>query len=106
MSFEHIHNSNFETQVLHSEKPFLLEFGAVWCAPCKRLEPELEKLKSSWGDRVRLGKLDVDEATDVTMQYSIIGVPTLLLFVNGEVRERVSGFQPLSRLIEKFEPHI
>jgi len=106
MGFEKIDNSNFESQVIHSEKPFLLEFGAVWCGPCKRLEPELEQLKKTWGDRIRLGKLDVDEAVDVTMQFSILSVPTVMLFVGGQVRERISGYQPLPRLIDKFEPHI
>lgn len=106
MSFEHINNDNFTKQVLQSDRPYLLEFGAVWCGPCKRLEPELEKLQSTWGDRVRLGKLDVDEAPEVTMQFSVISVPTLMLFVDGEVRERLAGFQPAPRLIDKFEPHI
>lgn len=106
MGFEHIHGGNFETQVLQSEQPYILEFGAVWCGPCKRLEPELEKLQNTWGDRVRLGKLDVDESVEVTMQYSVMSVPTVMLFVGGEVRERIAGFQPLSRFIEKFEPHI
>lgn len=106
MGFEHIHNDNFEAQVLRSEKPFILEFGAVWCGPCKRLEPELEKLQADRGDRVRLGKLDVDEAVDITLQYSVISVPTVMLFVDGEMRERISGFQPMHRLLEKFEPHI
>lgn len=106
MAFEHIHNENFETQVLNSDRPYLLEFGAVWCGPCKRLEPELEKLQAAWGDKVRLGKLDVDEAPDVTVQYSVISVPTVMLFINGEVRERIAGFQPLQRMMEKFEPHL
>lgn len=106
MGFEHIHNDNFDAQVLQSSQPFILEFGAVWCGPCKRLEPELEKLQANWGDRVRLGKLDVDEAVDITLQYSVISVPTVMLFVDGEVRERIAGFQPLHRFIEKFEPHI
>ncbi len=106
MAFEHINNDNFEQQVLKSEQPFILEFGAVWCSPCKRLEPELEKLKETWGARVRLGKLDVDESTDVTMQLSVMSVPTVMLFVGGEMRERITGYQPLPRLIDKFEPHL
>ena len=106
MAFEHINNDNFEQQVLKSEQPFILEFGAVWCSPCKRLEPELEKLKETWGDKVRLGKLDVDESTDVTMQFSVMSVPTVMLFVGGEMRERITGYQPLPRLIDKFEPHL
>lgn len=106
MGFEHINDENFDRDVLHSDRPFLLEFGATWCGPCKRLEPELEKLLATWGQRVRLGKLDVDEATETTMQFSVMSVPTVMLFVNGELRERIAGYQPLPRLIEKFELHI
>jgi len=106
MSFEHIDETNFTEQVLKSPKPFILEFGAVWCQPCKRLEPELERLQKTFGEKARLGKLDVDESTEITTRYSILSVPTTMLFVGGEVVERVTGYQPLPRLMDKFESHI
>ena len=106
MAFEHITSENFAQTVLQSDRPFLLEFGATWCGPCKRLEPELEKLQQTWHERVRLGKLDVDEAVDITMQYSVMSVPTVILFVSGEPREWLAGYQPLPRLMDKFEPYL
>ncbi len=105
-SFELINQANFEKDVLKSTKPVLVEFGAVWCGPCKRLEPELEKLSKTWTGKVRVGKIDVDESSDLAMQYQVMGVPTVILFVNGEVAQRLTGFQPVEKLIEKFEPYL
>ena len=104
--FEQIDQDNFEHEVLHSETPVLLEFGATWCSPCKRLEPEMEKLAGMWKQRIRLAKIDVDQNVDLTLKYQVMSVPTVILFVKGEPRQRLSGFQPLNRLIERFEPHL
>ncbi|HZW03591.1 MAG TPA: thioredoxin [Anaerolineaceae bacterium] len=104
--FEQIDQENFEREVLHSETPVLVEFGAAWCGPCKRLEPEMEKLAAQWKQRIRLGKVDVDQNVDITLKYQVMSVPTVILFVNGEPRQRLSGFQPVSRLVERFEPHL
>ena len=79
----------------------LLEFGATWCAPCKQLEPELMKLGNEWADRVRLAKLDVDESPSLTMKFGVMGVPTVILFVNGEAKQRLTGFQSRQRILEK-----
>lgn len=106
MNLEPIHSTNFEEEVIQSARPILVEFGAVWCAPCKRLEPEMEKLKTALGNNVRLGKIDVDESSDLTVQYNVMSVPTLILFVSGQERQRVTGFVPLPKLLEKFEPHL
>ncbi len=106
MSLEPIDSGNFEQKVINSDQPILVEFGAVWCAPCKRLEPEMDKLQANFGNRVRLGKVDVDESSDLAVNYSVMSVPTLILFVGGQERQRVTGFIPLPKLIEKFEPHL
>ncbi len=105
-AFETISEKEFEQRVLGSEKPVLVEFGAVWCGPCKRLEPELARLGEEWADRLRIISVDVDEASDLAMQFMILSVPTLILFQNGEAVKRVSGFQPLQRLKETFEPYL
>ena len=100
-SFFHVDENNFDQEVLKSGTPVLLEFGAVWCGPCKQLEPELAKLGSEWNGRVRLAKVDVDESPDLTMKFGVMGVPTLILFVKGEAKQRLTGYQPRQRIIEK-----
>jgi thioredoxin 1 len=106
MSFEQITNENFEQEVIKSATPILVEFGAVWCAPCKRLEPEMEKLKAAWGEKIRLGKIDVDSSSDLAVQFSVMSVPTVILFVDGKERQRLIGFVPLAKMIDKFQPHL
>jgi thioredoxin 1 len=106
-SFTNINDSSFEIEVLQSQLPVLVEFGAEWCGPCRQLEPLLEQLAAAdWKGRVRLVKVDVDQSVDTTMQFQVMSVPTLILFVNGEVRQRISGKQPRDRLVEKFSPYI
>jgi thioredoxin 1 len=97
-----VNEGNFEVEVLKSAQPVLLEFGAVWCGPCKRLEPILKQLGEEWKGRVLLAKMDVDENAAVTMKYQIMSVPTLILFQQGKALQRVTGLQPKERLIEKF----
>ena len=99
--FLHIDEANFDLEVLKAEKPVLLEFGAAWCVPCKQLEPELIKLGGEWADKVRLAKLDVDESPSLTMKFGVMGVPTVILFVNGEAKQRLTGFQSRQRILEK-----
>lgn len=101
-----IRGEQFEEQVLKSDLPVMVEFGAVWCGPCKRLEPELEKLAVHWKDRIRMVHLDVDEASDLAVRMNIMSVPTVMLFVDGEARQRMMGYQPLDRLVEKFEAYL
>ncbi|HMN13807.1 MAG TPA: thioredoxin domain-containing protein [Bellilinea sp.] len=101
-----ITSQSFESEVLASKRPYLLEFGAVWCGPCKRMEPEMDKLNDIWSDKVKIGRIDVDEAADIAINFQIMSVPTVLLFVNGEAVERMSGYQPIEKIISKFESHI
>jgi thioredoxin 1 len=105
-SFVHVNQENFDQVVLKAGAPVLVEFGATWCAPCKRLEPELEKLAAEQGGKVTLAKLDVDESADLTMRYQVMSVPTTILFVNGQAMERLTGYQPKDRVLEKIEPHL
>jgi thioredoxin 1 len=105
-TFVQIDQNQFAQSVLQASQPVLVEFSAVWCGPCKRLEPEIEKLAAQWKDRVTIAKLDVDQSVDLAMRYQVMSVPTLILFVNGEPKQRVIGFQPLPKLVEKFEPFL
>jgi thioredoxin 1 len=105
-SFLHITDSNFEQEVLKSATPVMVEFGAVWCVPCKQLEPELAKLGAEWGSKVRLAKVDVDESPSLTMKFGVMGVPTVILFVGGEAKQRFTGFQPRQRILEKMGSYL
>jgi thioredoxin 1 len=94
--------TNFEAEVISSQLPVLLEFGAPWCQPCKQLEPLLFQLAQQWQGKMKLVKVDVDESADLAMRYGVMGVPTTILFVNGEVKARLTGFQSRNKLEEKF----
>ena len=105
-TFFHITEANFDQEVLKSAGPVLLEFGATWCVPCKQLEPELVKLSSEWGSKVRLVKADVDESPDLAMKFGVMGVPTIILFVGGQAKQRLTGYQPRQRILEKMGPYL
>jgi thioredoxin 1 len=104
--FIEINEANFDLQVLKSVQPVVLEFGAVWCGPCKRLEPILKQLSQEWAGKARFAKVDVDQSSDLAIKYGIMGVPTVILFQNGEVQQRLTGLQSRERLIEKFQPYL
>jgi thioredoxin 1 len=102
----HISENDFQTQVLESTQPVMVDFTAVWCGPCKMLDPVVRQLAQDWEGKVKVVKLDVDENPDIAMQYQIMGVPTLMLFVNGQPDQRITGYQPKDRIVAKFSPHI
>ena len=101
-----VNDLNFDTEVLQSDDPVLVDFSAVWCGPCKMLDPIVEELATEWTGKVKVVKLDVDHSPGVAMQYQVMGVPTLMLFVAGESRERITGYQPKDRILSKLNPHI
>ena len=103
---EHISEANFQQEVLESDRPVMVDFTAVWCGPCKMLDPVVKQLAVDWGDKVKVVKLDVDHNPDLAMQYQVLGVPTLMLFKNGQMSERITGYQPKDRIIAKFSPHL
>jgi thioredoxin 1 len=96
---------SFQTEVLNSPQPVLVDFSAEWCGPCKMLDPIVHQLAVEWKNKVKVVKIDADQNPDILMQYSVLGIPTLLLFKNGELMDRVTGFQPKDRLISKFSEH-
>jgi thioredoxin 1 len=101
-----IDEDSFQNEVLSADKPVLVDFSAVWCGPCKMLDPIVEQLAQDWTGKVKVVKLDVDHNPNIAMQYQVMGVPTLMLFVGGESRERLNGYQPKDRILSKLSPHL
>ena len=95
----------FEAEVLQENLPVLVDFTAVWCGPCKMLDPVVKDLAQDWDGQVKVVKLDVDDNPNIAIQYQVMGVPTLMLFKNGQPVERVTGYQPKDRLNSKFSAH-
>jgi thioredoxin 1 len=97
-----INDLNFETEVLKSSVPFLLDFGAVWCGPCRVLAPIVDKLADELQGKARVGKLDIDEAPATASKFGIRGVPTVLVFKNGKEAARhvgVTSKETLAKLL-------
>ena len=105
-SIQHVTEDTFQEVVLDSTRPVLVDFTAVWCGPCKMLDPVVKDLAAEWQDAVRVVKLDVDHNQSIAMQYSVMGVPTLILFQNGEPKERLVGYKPKKRIIKKIAPYL
>ena len=101
-----VSEATFKADVLDSTEPVLVDFTAIWCGPCKMLDPVVKELALAWNGHVKVVKLDVDNNPNLAMQYQVMGVPTLMLFKNGEPIERVTGYQPKNRLEKKFQPHL
>jgi len=95
----------FQDEVLSSPEPVLVDFSAVWCGPCKMLDPVVKQLAGAWEGKVKVVKIDADENPNILMKYGVLGIPTLLFFKEGEVLERVTGYLPKDKLIAKFSPH-
>lgn len=101
-----VQDDNFDEHVIETEIPVLVDFGADWCQPCKQLDPIVEQLAEEWNGRLKVVKLDIDENVDTTMRFGVMGVPTLLLFVDGEPVERMTGFVPREKIVQTVEPHL
>jgi thioredoxin 1 len=97
---------DFQKEVIDSGDLVLVDFTAVWCGPCKMLDPVVQELASDWDGKVKVVKLDVDDNPELAMNYQVMGVPTLMLFKSGEPVVRVTGYQPKDRLEKKFSPHL
>ena len=99
-------DAEFENQVIKSEKPILVDYWAEWCGPCKMIAPVLEEIAQELSDKVLIGKLNVDENSQTPPKYGIRGIPTLMLFKNGEVVGTQVGAISKSDLVSFIEENI
>ncbi|MGA7192178.1 MAG: thioredoxin [Anaerolineales bacterium] len=102
----YVKEDSFQTEVLSADQPVLVDFTASWCQPCKMIDPIVKQLAQDWDGKVKVVKLDADENPNILTQFGVLGIPTLMLFKGGEVKERVTGYQPKEKLLTKLNPHL
>lgn len=100
---KHVSTADFEVEVLRSESPVLVDFYATWCMPCQFLSPALDRLAKEYAGRVKVVKVDVDQEQELAGMHEIRGVPTLVLYHRGAVRETMVGIPPLPTLKAKLD---
>src|SRR5262245_25578248 len=103
MATEKVSDDTFETEVLKSSTPVVVDFWAEWCGPCKMIAPMLEQLATEYSGKVKIGKVNIDQFQELSVQYRINSIPTLLFIKNGQVVDQVVGAKPMKDLKSKFE---
>jgi len=99
-------DENFEETILKSDRLAILDFGAEWCAPCKKVTAILEELLPDWGDRVVMGEIDIAASPKTPQRYGVFNIPQVLFFKNGQHIETIIGVLPKAKFIEKMKNHL
>ena len=94
-----INKNNFQSEIMNSEKPVLLDFWAPWCAPCRMLAPVVEEIASERAD-IKVGKINIDEQSELANKFGIMSIPTLVVMKNGKIIQQVSGVRPKNAILE------
>ena len=94
-------DGNFETEVIKSNIPVIIDFWAVWCGPCRMIAPIVEELANEYEGKIKVGKLDVDENQQTSIKYGVRSIPTLLIFKDGKVKDTIIGAVPKSHIVQK-----
>ena len=93
-NIETVSDTDFETKVLKSEKPVLVDFWATWCGPCRMIAPIVEQIHGELGDKVQVMKMDIDQNPSTPMQLGIMSIPTVIIFKDGKAADRTVGYRP------------
>jgi thioredoxin 1 len=101
-----VNDSNFDQDVLKSDKPVLIDFWAAWCGPCRALAPIVDELATAYEGKVTVAKMDVDRNTATPMRYGVRGIPTLLVFKGGQVKEQIVGYVPKEQIQKAIDKHL
>ena len=104
--FQLVNEAEFEKLLLQAEIPVIVDFGAEWCGPCKRMKPAINSLAEKWNGKALFLEVDVDESQDLTMKYQIMSVPTLMVLIGGSIKGRLTGLQSEARIVDEFGPWI
>ena len=96
-------DSNFEEEVLKSDKPCLVDFWAEWCGPCRMVGPIVEEIAKEYADKLKVGKLNVDQNGQTAAKYGIMSIPSLLIFDQGKVVDQIVGAAPKKQFVERID---
>ncbi|HZY45635.1 MAG TPA: thioredoxin [Anaerolineae bacterium] len=99
-------DETFQQRVLNSDKPTLVDFWAIWCGPCRMVAPVVDEIARENEGKLNVVKLDVDDNQNTAMAYGVMSIPTLILFKNGQVAERIVGYKPKADLMKKLAQHL
>ena len=97
---------SFESEVIRSNVPVLVDFWAAWCGPCRAIAPAIEEIAGEYAGKLKVVKVDTDENQDIAVKFQVMSIPTLMVFKGGKVVERVIGALPKAVLLNKIKPHL
>jgi thioredoxin 1 len=106
MAVIHLDNDNFHEEVEQSALPVFVDFWAEWCGPCRMIAPVIDQIASELEGKLRVGKVNVDEAQELAARFNVMSIPTMMIFKGGQVVDQMVGAMPKHNILERIKPHI